>query len=234
VDLSDELQEDATLSGERQTPEDLATSPTLVRSELFLQGILDACAASARDDTSRTCSRPGMELTNDTAGAARKHSSTVRDRVAMLLRDVEMSERQLGVASTKVNCAYFALGQVYMQVAKDRFGAVVPNISSTAFHKIAFPYFMDIVSSTVTTGRAGMKKKMERARKFFALVELFGANVVSFTSAVNVFQVDKLTFKMLLLLQSELAPLVRRLREKIEKHEHVHKRHGKRSAPDYA
>lgn len=187
---------------------------TIERCQLLLRKVQDSLNAEIATMAHRI-EQPPMSV--DDAAAQALTEPPRADRILCVLRQLKSSEQEAGQSSHKVNTAYYSLGKLYREVTHEDRAARVLDICTSDFHKAAFPGFLRLTSEKFELiGLAGIKKRMERARKFVGLVDMFGDTILAMVDVINVIQVDKITFKMLLTLRKELNHLTVRLRMEIE------------------
>lgn len=147
------------------------------------------------------------------------------DRVLAALSSVQSSEVALEAAFINTSRAYHQLGVLYVAFAECLFsdGPIDRRVESTAFHRIAFPRLLEHIKQSLSDaplisasgdaesastqsrleGALGislsaLRKRLERARKFFCLVDIFGtAGVLQLRPVISVVNVDKLSFQVL-------------------------------------
>ncbi|CAO1637606.1 unnamed protein product [Jaminaea pallidilutea] len=117
----------------------------------------------------------------------------------------------LGVAETesvvrklthRVNRAYFELGKAYVAFGRCTFSSC-PPADSAAFHTLVFGSAIVALRATVGDGmardspEAGLKKKLERARKYWIVVECFGERALELVDLLCVTRLDKVSFARL-------------------------------------
>lgn len=110
---------------------------------------------------------------------------------------VQHEEAALLNAASRVNYRYHELGTVYVQIASRYEECREQLLTSKAFHRHAFPKV-----SQAYIERFGeaiplkLRKRLERARKFYLLVDLFSPTVLQHAKLINVSWIDRISFRM--------------------------------------
>lgn len=124
------------------------------------------------------------------------------------LEAILQGEKEQDNLGKRVNEMYFALGSTYVSWARK----LVPGLPDTAvatrsFSKVAFPAVVTAYAHAHTPPLFGLKKKLERARKFFILGSLFGPDIFLEKPFLTVAWVDKIAFHVLQVLKENLVQL---------------------------
>ncbi|PWN24351.1 hypothetical protein BDZ90DRAFT_276394 [Jaminaea rosea] len=138
----------------------------------------------------------------DGAGASPvgpRPNTTPTQQLASALTDVGQAEATSLTVTHRVNRAYYDLGAAYVHFAELTFDSC-PSASSSTFHQLVFGSVVVAIRAMAaepalqTMSEAGLKKRLERSRKFFVLVECFGRGVLGLVPLVCVTRLDKLSF----------------------------------------
>lgn len=138
----------------------------------------------------------------DRAGASSagpRAITTPTQQLACALTDLGQAEATALTVTHRVNRAYYDLGAAYVHFAELTFDSC-PSASSSSFHQLVFGSVVVAIRATAaepalqTMSEAGLKKRLERSRKFFVLAECFGRRVLGLVQQVCVTRLDKLSF----------------------------------------
>lgn len=155
----------------------------------------------------------GQEEGNLPHAAGNQEMENVGDTDAYQLRAnleaILQGEKEQDNLGKRVNEMYFALGSTYVSWARK----LVPGLPDTAvatrsFSKVALPAVVTAYARDHTIRPLfGLKKKLERARKFFILGSLFGPDIFLEKPFLTVAWVDKIAFHVLQVLKENLVQL---------------------------
>lgn len=149
-----------------------------------------------------------FERASDTLADADGHAGREFDRreqwtpqtpsagIAAALDSVDRAEAVAREFGSRVARAYYLLGEAYVEYGRRTFDQC-PLPSTTAFHKLVFGsalLSLRALHGPARSSASGLKKKLERARKFWILVSIFGEPVLLLTDHITVSRVDRLSF----------------------------------------
>ena len=155
----------------------------------------------------------GQEEVDLPYAARNQETEDVGDTDAYQLRAnleaILQGEKEQDKLGKRVNEMYFALGSTYVAWARK----LVPSLPDTAiasrsFSKVALPAVVTAYAHAHTIPPLfGLKKKLERARKFFILGSLFGTDIFLEKPFLTVAWVDKIAFHVMQVPEENLAQL---------------------------
>lgn len=163
----------------------------------------------------RVSSAADMELPNFSSSdcpATFAIDASPSQLLEMALTRVAEMESVTSTLTQRVNQAYFALGKAYVRFGKHAF-AHCPPPDSTAFHGLVFGSAtvamraMAAGSASRCVSEAGLKKKLERARKFWIVVNCFGERALELVDLLCVSRLDKVSFCRLRQMAQTLSSL---------------------------
>ncbi|PWN86456.1 hypothetical protein FA10DRAFT_57679 [Acaromyces ingoldii] len=146
-----------------------------------------------------------------------KHSSRLdrSSRVSHALRSLGHAESQHYGASQDVNSKYFEFGQAYADLIVSSATSSLDYVASKAFHDEAYPVLLRILQNqrSEPANYAGLRKRAERARKFFIIAHLFGISILERAELINVTKIDTITFAMLSSIMANHMDMVQQIKQ---------------------
>ncbi|PWN18372.1 hypothetical protein BCV69DRAFT_71132 [Microstroma glucosiphilum] len=112
----------------------------------------------------------------------------------------------------RINQAYFRLGEAYVNFGKSTFESC-PAPDSTAFHALVFGSAVVAMRAGAseqvdqTVSEAGLKKRLERARRFWFVVQCLDERVLELVDILCVSRLDKISFVRLRQMAQTLSSL---------------------------
>jgi hypothetical protein len=121
--------------------------------------------------------------------------STSGDRLLHLLRSVMKMEDISEEASCRVAYEYFRLGTEYVEYINAKEDSP-PPVHCQSFHRVALPHLALITKALTksTLTHSALLKRLERARKVWLLVSLFGKDILTAKAVANISFLDKIPF----------------------------------------
>ncbi|CAO1639528.1 unnamed protein product [Sympodiomycopsis kandeliae] len=132
----------------------------------------------------------------DVGGREPSETQTPSARIAAALDGVDRVEAVARDVNSRVARAYHLLGEAYVEYARRTFDQC-PSPSTTAFHRLVFGsalLSLRALHGPVKSSTSGVKKRLERARKFWILVSIFGEPVLLLADQITVSRIDRLSF----------------------------------------
>lgn len=154
------------------------------------------------------------DLRPETRGMKRKaqeisiaHDECSIEAVKERLNDVAHHEKEIGRMNGLANLSYYRLGKAYQAWAANTFADLSVAITTRAFHSAVYPRFcleFDKVREPHDVHKAyGLRKKLERARKFRAIGEIIGPEKLPKCRGLSVLKVDAVPMRVLDVLLNE-------------------------------
>ncbi|PWN86713.1 hypothetical protein FA10DRAFT_263215 [Acaromyces ingoldii] len=147
-----------------------------------------------------------------------EHSSQSLDRssrVSLALRSLGHAESLHYGASQDVNSRYFEFGHAYANLIVSSATSSLDYVASKGFHDEAYPALLKILQNqrSEPANYAGLRKRAERARKFFIVAHLFGISILERAELINVSKIDTITFAMLSSIMANHMDMVQRIKQ---------------------
>lgn len=119
-------------------------------------------------------------------------------RFERCIEQLWQDETNLIRSSNRVNRSYYKLGEAYVLLAGLPAQAELTDIASRKFHRKGFSKVTETyLKYEKDKQSSGLRKRLERARKFYIIGHLFGTAVLDRHDIINVGAVDSLPFKAL-------------------------------------
>lgn len=171
----------------------VGTAKTLESRARDILRDLQAWSSNLRQET-RGLKRKARELD------VRDEAGTI-DAVKQRLDDVAHQEEEIHRMNGLANLSYFRLGEAYRAWAREQVTSCHSAVTTREFHSSVFPRFCaefgKLTLSPNVHRSYGLKKKLERARKFYAIGEIIGPSRLPRCQGLSVLKVDAIPMKVL-------------------------------------
>ena len=153
--------------------------------------------ANVRDPSGLTCFPPHNLATGRQVDFATEHNPSAS--ILSALVDVQQAENVALRFSERISRSYARLGDAYIAFGQASFPGC-PHPSSPKFHKLVFGLVVTVLQAQpqgLHISDFALRKRLERARKFWIVVDMLGEGALAVVEEVNVSALDRTSFDKL-------------------------------------